>query len=284
MEEQEEYRDVEEENQEVSEQEQEQETPMQVEGRHMGWVPLKEFKGDPKKWIDAERFVERGKNEIPLLRENLDRALRKIGEFQDTAKEFGEYHRKTLEMQKSKFTREINKLSKKQEEAVEAGDVETYRSLRDDIAEIEKEKAVLEVKQEQKSSPNIPMDVSDWLKENPWYGEDPELAVFANGLEGHVANARPDLAARGVRAVLDEVTNRIKSRFPDKFENPNRKIPPKVEGTGNENSSGGKLKSKLGPHMIKDSKERSAAITEAQSFVKKGYLKDEEQYWKNYFE
>jgi hypothetical protein len=35
------------------------------EAKRMGWVEKEKFKGDPDRWVEADKFVERGKNELP---------------------------------------------------------------------------------------------------------------------------------------------------------------------------------------------------------------------------
>ena len=51
---------------------------IEQKAKAMGWSPQEEFRGDPDKWIDAAKFVARGENIMPILKENLDRALEKL--------------------------------------------------------------------------------------------------------------------------------------------------------------------------------------------------------------
>ena len=43
-------------------------TEVEQAAREMGWRPKEEFRGDTAKWVDAETFVSRGENFIPILR------------------------------------------------------------------------------------------------------------------------------------------------------------------------------------------------------------------------
>ena len=36
----------------------------------MGWVPVDKFRGDPAHWVDAETFVKKGEEVMPILRAN----------------------------------------------------------------------------------------------------------------------------------------------------------------------------------------------------------------------
>ena len=39
--------------------------------RRMGWIPKDEYGGKPDNWRSAKDFIERGENEMPILRERL---------------------------------------------------------------------------------------------------------------------------------------------------------------------------------------------------------------------
>src|SRR3990167_3011505 len=41
-----------------------------TEATGMGWSPKESWRGDPEKWIDAETFVARGREVLPILRAN----------------------------------------------------------------------------------------------------------------------------------------------------------------------------------------------------------------------
>jgi hypothetical protein len=41
-----------------------------AEARQLGWVPQAEFRGDKSRWVDADQFVERGHQIMPILRQN----------------------------------------------------------------------------------------------------------------------------------------------------------------------------------------------------------------------
>ena len=72
--------------------------------RTLGWVPLEEFRGDPDRWIEADQFVERGTSQLPILRENIDRLMKKfdkatseITSLKTDIKVMGDYNRAKVE-------------------------------------------------------------------------------------------------------------------------------------------------------------------------------------------
>lgn len=40
------------------------------EARRYGWSPIERWRGDPNEWVDADEFLRRGKDYIPILRSN----------------------------------------------------------------------------------------------------------------------------------------------------------------------------------------------------------------------
>ena len=42
--------------------------PIEQRAKDMGWAPREEWRGDPERWIDAEQFVHRGEEILPILR------------------------------------------------------------------------------------------------------------------------------------------------------------------------------------------------------------------------
>jgi hypothetical protein len=49
------------------------------EARQQGWMPQEEFKGDPDRWTDAETFVRRADEVLPILKKR-DRILKQENE------------------------------------------------------------------------------------------------------------------------------------------------------------------------------------------------------------
>src|SRR3990167_10980336 len=90
--------------------------------KRMGWVPEDQFRGEKSRWVDAKTFVEKGENELPILRERLRRAdegLKELGEVKETLKNFQGYMTKVEERA---FVRAKAEIESKRQEAKEAGD------------------------------------------------------------------------------------------------------------------------------------------------------------------
>src|SRR3990167_1171885 len=66
----------------------------QSKARRMGWVPKEEFRGDPSRWMDHERFLEWSEKSLPIQRERYDALDRK---FSGMERELGETKTKLTE-------------------------------------------------------------------------------------------------------------------------------------------------------------------------------------------
>jgi len=254
-----------EENEQVAEQE--QAIPVGEKARVQGWVPKEEFRGDPEKWVDADKFVERGEKTIPILKERNDHLVKEIQGLKSTFGEFVEYSKKAEERA---FTRAMKELQDKKEAAVEVADTDTFRA-------IEKEQLdLMKTRQEMptvKPVSDIPPDFKSFVEKNDWYNTDPEMKAYADNMGRFIKETRGHLS---YPEILQEVEKETKQRFASKFQNTRREQASTVEGvseTGIPRRAGGKSYSDL-PAEAKAACEKFEA--KIPGFTKEQYLKDYE--------
>lgn len=242
----------------------------------MGWVPQDKFRGDPSKWVDAKTFVEKGENELPILRERLrdslrkqDESVRKLEELQETVKEFRGYMTKVEERAYKRAKRD---LEAQREAAKDAGDFNKYDEVTKELTELEASSKPVRPDNEREVKPDPMKDpvFTGWVGENKWFQDDPERAAYANGYGAYLNQTKPHLHGK---AFLDEITNAVKKQFPDKFENPRRNGVPRVE------ASGGVQKKQSGKSFEDLPEEAKAACLR---FEKMGLVKRAD-YVKDYF-
>jgi len=247
--------------------------------RRMGWVPQEEFKGDPEKWVDADKFVERGENVMPVLKENLSRMESKFEDYQKNSEQKIEKLNKTLERvvalsktaSERAYQKALRDLKNQQRKAAADGDVQTYDAIEKQIIDLGED---TEEPKPPENKDQINPDFEPWQKQNFWYGADKELTAFANGLAPIVGQEMPNVDGK---TFFDEITKRVKSAFPHKFENPNRGKADAVEGesfAANEGKSGRK---KTFNDLPNDAKEA------CKSFVSQGLFKNNQEYVDEYF-
>lgn len=237
--------------------------------REMGWRPKEEFKGEEGKWVDAETFVKRGEEILPILkaqskkdREALKAAQEQIAEMKKTFSEFKEHHSRTEQRALQKAREE---LERELAEAVDAKDFAAVKSITKDMADLSKD-VQTDANGDPYAAPDHAEAVSQWKGENPWYDADVAMTAAANAIA-------TQLEQRGVKGKeqLEEVAKRIRAEFPHKFENERRKAPATVEGASPPRK-GGKTWADLPPEARKA----------ADKWVKEG-LVTREQYLKDYF-
>lgn len=203
--------------------------PSEYEDRasRMGWVPQEKFRGDPDRWVDAKTFVEKGENELPILRERLrkqDEALREVNELKrDVRKHI------TL-VEKQAYEKARRDLEAERESAKDVGDFDKYDKATKQLTELDKEKPE-EKPEETKPEADATRDpvFAEWSARNSWLQTDPERATYANTYGEYLNRTKPHLYGK---AFLDEIHKAVMKEFPDRFENPRRTATPKVEGGG----------------------------------------------------
>ena len=236
-----------------------------AQAQSMGHAPKDEWRGDPDKWVDAQTFVDRGKNRIPILNERIRHQSQQINELKATMSQFADHYGS---VQKNAYARALRDLKAAQTEAVAEGDTAKFTAVDQQIEHL---------RANPPNAPHIPgPDPSqdpvfqDWLSENKWYQTDKELGSYAESVGNHIRHRNPNLVGADF---LSEVAKEVKTRFPDRFGVKDRPVPT-VEGarSAQPRSSKGKSYTQL----------PSEAKTACDKFVKQGLL-TREQYIKDYF-
>jgi len=266
-----------------------QETPetpeYESEARAQGWVAKEEFRGSENDWVDAETFVRRGKEIMPILRKNNEKLLKELNEAKKAAEEARQAAREFREFQKDQFERKAKDLESQLEQlkvakrdAITQGDGDRVLAIEDAMDELKDQR--LEAKEELKAAeekakevPQVTADpfLNEWMDKNDWFGKDSRMTGVANGLGIEIRKENPGLQGK---AFLDKLDQDLAETFPDKFGK--KRAPNPMEGSPNGTarptaSSGKKSYNALPP-------EAKAACDR---FVKQG-LMTKEQYVAEY--
>ena len=186
-----------------------------------GWSPKDKWRGDPEKWTDAASFIRNGRQ---ILKTTLSKQDAKLEEVSQTIKEFAVHHQKNKE---AEYKRALADLKAQQKQAVRDGDEDAFEAIDGKIEELNKE--VKTASEKPKDSPDEDPNFKAWWPKNDWYGPDgdPEMTVYAETTLAPVLNRKYQGAE-----FYEKLTEAIKKKFPEHFENPNRKKAPAVEGGG----------------------------------------------------
>jgi hypothetical protein len=208
---------------------------VEVQARELGWSPKEEFKGDPERWIDAETFVKRGEELMPILKANNRKLLGEVMSLkeavkasQDSISALKEFNSK-INIREAKETKKV--LVEQLKEARSDGDVETELKLTKEIDKTEKALEVAETRPvEQPEDPVF----KAWKEEHSWFGQDKRKTNIAIAI-GNELRSDPESRNLTGRAFLDKVIQEVnKTLGVEEKASP----PSKVEGGRGSGGSG----------------------------------------------
>ena len=249
------------------------------EARAQGWVAQEEFRGSESDWVDAETFVRRGKEIMPILRKNNEKLLKELGEAKKAAEEAREAAKEFREFQKQQFERktkdlevQLEQLKQAKRDAITQGDGDRAIAIDDAMDDLKEQR--LEAKEDLKAAeekakevPQFTQDpiLNNWMEKNDWFGKDSRMTNIANGVGVTLRQEDPNLAGQ---AFLDKLDAELQEMFPEKFGK--KRTPNPMEGSPNGTarpsvSSGKKTYNNLPP-------EAKAACDK---FVKQGLMTKE---------
>jgi hypothetical protein len=98
-----------------------------------GWLPKHLYKGDPKTWVPADVFLERGERFASNLQREVADLRRKLEDFEGTKKAFQKFHEETLARKDAELKEAIAALRVQRSQATAEGDHEGAVALEDRI-------------------------------------------------------------------------------------------------------------------------------------------------------
>lgn len=141
----------------IADGEQTQERDFETEARGHGWKPQDEFQGDPAKWTDAETFVRRADEIMPLMREQNKDLRRKLSDMERTV-------RKLAKSEQAAHKERLEALQAQRLEAFDSGDREAFKEADKKAEELRKDIASPALAGED------PAEELDTFREaNPWF-------------------------------------------------------------------------------------------------------------------
>lgn len=190
------------------------------EARRQGWVPQDSFRGDDLDWVDAQTFVQRGREINPILRANNDRLKVQLDSLQNQnnvlVQELTELKKGQSVIQKRDYDTTLGMLKSARLEAMEGGDHEKFFMLDEQIDQLrgQREQLVPQVRETPQQSSAPDPEFQAWHRENPWYGVDEWRTVTTNKIAEETRHSYPQLIGR---KFLDEVVLEAQTRYPRDF-------------------------------------------------------------------
>jgi hypothetical protein len=180
----------------------------------MGWVPSDEFRGDADRWVDAETFLERGENIMPILKERLGKMETDLGaktaeleKVTANLTKFADFHKGTY---KRAYAKALKEVQAQKLEAVEQGNTAMYQDAVDREEALNAEQKELDSPADGEQKP-VP-EFLDFKSANPWYGVDVAMTAYVDRIApgiGQTVNNDVEYFAQ-----LEDAARR---EFPHKF-------------------------------------------------------------------
>lgn len=212
--------------------------------RRMGWRDKDDYSGrDKSRWVDARTFVQRGENELPIVRERmrkLDTDLVSVKtELKDTREKLSESAEVLKELralsqqaEQRGFQSAMREIQARERKAVAEADTASYDAAQAERRQLEENrpKALVERQAAPVVSPTTPPAATNpiidrWVIDNPWFNADKILHDYALGEDARVEKENPTWP---MEDKLEEVKRRVVARFPEMFDNPRRAAPSAV--------------------------------------------------------
>lgn len=256
----------------------------EVRARALGWAPKEEFRGPAEKWVDAETFVKRGEEHLPILRENLKRVTDKLTELERRDRERDEAFKRVEKTSQVALERQREQLIASYEaakrNAVSNMDTNTYDQLaRDQHEAIQRFDQHVQQQVAQPQQPNQPPpEVNAWRQANPWFDNDPTLNYVAQGIHIELNRQKPGMP---LAENLREVEAEVRRRFPEKF---GIRPQPQRQQINQSAVEGGERIPVNGQPRRKGAGDLPAeARKAAESFIRQGLFKDMNDYANTYW-
>jgi hypothetical protein len=226
------------------------------EAESQGWVPKERYRGNEADWVDADTFVKRGREILPILRKNNENLVKdlqatkeQLKDFREAAEEFKKFQKESYERKAQEYEGRIQELRDSRAQAITDGDGQRVNAL-DDALDVAKEefkeakqasKNVDVVKTQQETTTEIDPGLQVWLDRNSWFGQDKRMTSMVNGIGESLRLEFPLLKGQPFLDKLDEV---LIEEFPNKFGAKKQSSTSRVEsGAGRQGRSGSNAQS-----------------------------------------
>lgn len=244
-----------------------------AEARQHGWTPKEEFRGDPARWVDAETFVKRADEVMPLLKKKADAQAKEIAGLKRDIRQASAHFEKA---EQRAYERAIADIEKRMEAAAEVGDVAGVKAASKEMRELSSEA--------KSDAPGDNLELRaqeaeiEWREKNPWFDKGGIMADYAVVQSRKFAHLAKDMDPA---AYYDMITEKVREKFGDKLDQAVEPAPRKaavaVEGVGTNRGNG---RQKGWADMDPEARRTGQAM--ADRWVKSGLLKTRDDFLKTY--
>lgn len=265
------------------------------EASKIGWQPKEAFKGDAATWVDADEYLRRGREVLPLvkaenkrLHEKTDQLTREVqkltqavAEQQQSMAEFADFNAEQLRTQLDDQAKRIR--AELREARREENDTRV-EELEENLEENREAKAKLGDPKEKKAAatpPTTPQSVQqtpeylDWAARNPWFNGTSRADQAKTAAAMRFATEMATAGKRGT-AFFEAVDEALAEVYPQQ-----RRTEPTEEGRPSSGSSGSGSSGSGFASLPSDAKAK--AKEQAPKFVGPNKMFKDEKAWFDYY-
>lgn len=171
---------------------------MQAKAEKMGWIPPARYRGEPERFVDADEYVARGEQVLPIVRAQNQRLQDEVASLKASQAALQESLQKAntaLEEIEERHTVATVKaveqakkdLQKRLAEAHDAGDSAAIAEITGLMVDLNASSAEPPKKKEPETKPLpqpavVPPELKAWQEANPWFGTDKRKTALALGI------------------------------------------------------------------------------------------------------
>jgi hypothetical protein len=256
------------------------------EAESQGWVPKERFRGNESDWVDADTFVKRGREILPILRKNNENLIKDLNstkeqlkEFREAAEEFKKFQRDAYERKAQDYEKRIQEIKESRAQAISDGDGQKVNALDDalDVAKDELKEAKQAVKDADKApietpaSTEIDPGLQVWLDRNTWFGQDKRMTGIVNGIGESLRLEFPLLKGQAFLDKLDEV---LAEEFPGKFGGEKKSPASRVESGSGRASRGSSSNAQTYDNLPAEAKAACDRFVKQKLMTREQYVAD----------
>lgn len=181
---------------------------VQQAAERMGWIPPSRFRGDPERFVDADVYIKRGEEVLPIVKEQnkrlhseLDALKAESSKTQAALKAATEAiaqieERHTVDTQKA-VEAARRQVKAQLSAASEAGDHDGVAELTDQLTKLNVAEPPKPVVAAPTPAPFVaPADLQEWNAENPWFGSNKRKTALALAIAQELREAGETLTGR----------------------------------------------------------------------------------------
>lgn len=253
-------------------------TQSERQAMQYGWKPQDQWEGDPEDWLPARQFIKNGE-----LYGRISRDGHKIQKLEKAIDALLKHNEKVYE---SGYEAAMDELKQARREAMRENDSEALEQVEERMEALEKrreEGKKLREEVEKDSPPAMHPAWEQWLSRNRWYSENMEMHGAADGIaRSLVQNARNAGEQIDYPKLLDEITRRIRQRYPESFGGPVAENRPRQssgkddsqDGAGKKKTAMSKRLSEIESNMDEGELEIMNTLITTTGMTKEKYLED----------